>query len=46
MGKGSKPRPIQNKDKFNDNWDSIFKAKESIPKDVKSVCKPKDQQRS
>lgn len=25
MGKGSKPRPIPDKEKFQENWDSIFK---------------------
>jgi hypothetical protein len=25
MGKGSKPRPIPNKEKFQENWDNIFK---------------------
>jgi hypothetical protein len=24
-GKGSKPRPIPNKEKFESNWDKIFK---------------------
>jgi len=24
-GKGDKPRPIQNKEKFDSNWDAIFK---------------------
>jgi hypothetical protein len=46
MGKGSKPRPILNKEKFSDNWDTIFKAKESIPKDAESVCKSKDRKGS
>ena len=27
-GKGSKPRPIPDRKKFEDNWDSIFKKKE------------------
>jgi len=27
MGKGSKQRPIQNKDKFNENWQKIFEKK-------------------
>lgn len=26
-GKGSKPRPIPNPDKFRDNWDQIFGKK-------------------
>lgn len=30
-GKGSKPRPIYNRDKYLDNWDKIFK-KEKEPK--------------
>lgn len=29
-GKGSKPRPIKNRDEFNNNWDQIFKKKESL----------------
>ena len=27
-GKGSKPRPIEDKKKFEDNWDKIFGSKE------------------
>ena len=30
MSKGSKPRPIKNRDEFNDNWDRIFKKKENL----------------
>lgn len=30
-GKGSKPRPIQDLNKFNDNWDQIF-SKKSLEK--------------
>lgn len=26
-GKGSKPRPIEDRKKFEDNWDKIFKPK-------------------
>ena len=26
-GKGDRPRPIEDKDKFNSNWDAIFKKK-------------------
>jgi hypothetical protein len=28
MGKGSTPRPIPDREKFQSNWDSIFKKKE------------------
>lgn len=33
-GKGHKPRPIPDRQKFDDNWDAIFKKKtpEKIPK--------------
>ncbi len=27
MGKGSKPRPIPNRQKYEDNWDRIFNQK-------------------
>jgi hypothetical protein len=27
-GKGDKPRPIQDKEKFDSNWDRIFKEKD------------------
>lgn len=27
MSKGSEPRPIKDRDKFNQNWDRIFKKK-------------------
>jgi hypothetical protein len=27
MGKGSKPRPIQDRKQFEDNWDKIFGKK-------------------
>jgi hypothetical protein len=27
MSKGSKPRPIDNPDKFNQEWERIFKSK-------------------
>ena len=29
MGKGSKPRPIPDKEKFQENWDNIFKRDKS-----------------
>jgi hypothetical protein len=29
-GKGDKPRPIIDKEKFNANWDAIFKNKETL----------------
>lgn len=35
-GKGSKPRPMEDRKKFEDNWDKIFgkkdKEKENVPK--------------
>lgn len=31
-GKGSKPRPIEDRKKFEDNWDAIF-----APKDKKNA---------
>jgi hypothetical protein len=36
-GKGSKPRPIKDKKKFEDNWDKIFapKPKKDTPNDRK-----------
>lgn len=40
-GKGDKPRPIPNRDKFEKNWDAIFKPKgkkteeKSEPKGIK-----------
>ncbi len=27
MGKGSKQRPVEDKDSFNQNWDKIFQKK-------------------
>ena len=27
MGKGSKQRPVEDKDRFNQNWDKIFQKK-------------------
>ena len=30
-GKGSKPRPIPEPDKFRDNWDKIFGKKKDEP---------------
>ena len=35
-GKGSKPRPTD-KDKFNSNWDKIFKKPEKKPKKVVDI---------
>lgn len=35
-GKGSTPRPIENKKKFDENWDRIFKKKEKNEKSVPS----------
>jgi len=33
-GKGSKPRPVSDRKKFEDNWDAIFgKKKEKEPKE-------------
>ena len=40
-GKGSKPRPIEDKKQFEDNWDKIFgKKPKEEPKDV--VTEPKE----
>ena len=34
LGKGSKPRPVSDRKKFEDNWDAIFgKKKEKEPKE-------------
>jgi hypothetical protein len=33
MGKGSKPRPVENKEKFASNWDNIFKRGKSDESD-------------
>lgn len=30
-GKGDTPRPIQDREKFDSNWDAIFNKKEKIP---------------
>ena len=30
-GKGDKPRPLPNKEQFDQNWESIFKKKTNIP---------------
>ena len=32
-GKGSKPRPIENRKKFEDNWDRIFSKKKEEKKE-------------
>ena len=37
MSKGSKPRPIPNKDKYRSEWDRIFKKKEKEG-DEQSKC--------
>lgn len=34
-GKGDTPRPIQDREKFDSNWDAIFKKKEDKPKEEK-----------
>jgi hypothetical protein len=45
-GKGSKPRPIEDKKKFEDNWDAIFGTKDKRDaKDSNSqvhIPRPKD----
>jgi len=33
MGKGSKQRPVENKDRFNQNWDKIFQKKKRKDED-------------
>ena len=35
-GKGSKPRPVEDKKKFEDNWDKIFKKPKPENKDDKT----------
>ena len=39
MGKGSKQRPIQDRKKFDDNWDRIFHK----PKEPVKITEPKNQ---
>lgn len=34
-GKGSKPRPVEDRKKFEDNWDRIFGKKKDDQKDEK-----------
>lgn len=34
-GKGDTPRPIKDREKFDSNWDAIFKKKEEKPKEEK-----------
>jgi len=34
MGKGSKPRPIQDKKQFEENWDKIFGKQKKENKDA------------
>jgi hypothetical protein len=34
-GKGSKPRPVEDRKKFEDNWDAIFGKKKDDQKDSK-----------
>jgi hypothetical protein len=34
-GKGSTPRPIADRKKFEDNWDAIFKKKDDKKEDKK-----------
>lgn len=36
-GKGSAPRPIPDRKKFEENWDRIFKPKQKEEKDGKPV---------
>ena len=33
-GKGDAPRPIQNKEQFDKNWDEIFKEKDDETDDI------------
>ena len=35
-GKGSRPRPIPNRDKFDEAWDNIFGSKSKTKKDSKA----------
>lgn len=41
-GKGSKPRPIPNRAKFESNWDLIFGKKESANTNAESEESPHD----
>lgn len=36
-GKGSKPRPVSDKKKFDDNWDAIFNKKKDDSKTKEEV---------
>lgn len=38
-GKGDTPRPIQDREKFDSNWDAIFGKKEKEKKDEGQVQK-------
>lgn len=40
MGKGSKPRPIPDRDKYESSWDRIFKGKDDGKK-TKDASKAK-----
>lgn len=40
-GKGDKPRPIKDYEKFSSNWDEIFKKKTKPVDKKKKVCDPK-----
>jgi hypothetical protein len=35
-GKGSKPRPIKNRKKFEENWDKIFSKKKDEEEPIKA----------
>jgi hypothetical protein len=44
-GKGSRPRPIPNKDKFEDSWDKIFGSKTKESKSPSGSTKEKDKRK-
>jgi hypothetical protein len=41
-GKGSKPRPISDRKKFDDNWDAIFNKKKQDDSKTKEEVKDGD----
>ena len=41
-GKGDTPRPIQDREKFDSNWDSIFKKKDNHEVDRNNTLPARD----
>lgn len=41
-GKGDTPRPIQNREKFDSNWDNIFKKKDKDEMDRNNTMPNRD----